>query len=129
MPCCWAPHVGLRNSFRSYPNIYTNAVLAFCLAPFTKKTYCSTVHIHHVVEHRFIVHLYEVYQSSIALSKSMPFTLCVLSFANKFSHHAQSTILIPLISTSFSTQEMTWALSLQHFDMRTLTWSYMIRLY
>ena len=63
-----------------------------------------------------MVHLYEFYQSFIALSKSMPFTLCVLSFANKFSHHAQSTVLFPLISTCFSTQEMTWALGFPHFD-------------
>ena len=116
MPCYWAPCVDLRHSLHSYPNIYTTEVLEFWLAHSTQKQTVLLYTVHHVVEHRFIVHLYEFIQSSIALSKSMPFTLCILSFANKFSHHAQSTILIPLISASFSTQEMAWALNLPHFD-------------
>ena len=120
MPCYCAPHVDLRNSLHSYPNIARVTLdhwsLGLLLGTFNSKTYCSTVHIHHVVERRFIVHLHEFYQSSIALSKSMPFTWCVLSFANKFFYHAQSTVLFPLISAFFSTQEMTWALNLPHFD-------------
>ena len=122
MPGYWAPHVDLRHSLHSYPNTFRVTLchlsLGLLLGTFDSKTYCSTVlvHIHHVVEHSFIVHLYEFIQSPIALSNSMPFTCCVFSFANEFSHHAQSTVLFPLISAFSSTQEMTWALNLPHFD-------------
>ena len=112
----WAPHVDLQHSLQSYPKIYTTEVLAFCWAPLTQKHRILLYTVHHVVEHTSIVHLYEFIQSSIALSNSMPFTWCVLFFPNEFSHHAQSTVLFPLISTFFSTQQMTWALNLPHFD-------------
>ena len=95
---------------------YTTEVLAFCLAPSTQQHTVLLYTVHHVVEHTFIVHLYKLIQSSFALFKSMPFTWCTLSFANKFFHHAQSTVLFPLISAFLSTQEMTWALNLPHYD-------------
>ena len=69
-----------------------------------------------LVELEFIAHLFAFIQSSIALSKSKPFTWCVLFFPNEFSHHAQSTVLFPLISTFFSTQQMAWALNLSNSD-------------
>ena len=55
-----------------------------------------------IVELDFIAHLCTSIQSSIALSKSKPFTWCVLTFPNGPSYSTLSTVFSPPFFVFFS---------------------------
>ena len=55
-----------------------------------------------LVELEFIAHLFAFIQSSIALSKSKPFTWCVLAFSNGPSYCTPSTVFFPPFFAFFS---------------------------